>query len=85
MPLCTLQDVQSRRSLAIHHATFCLTDEAMDEPARVLREAVAAKGLSADAFVATQHGIMFQTGTKLLPEELLGGEQAGAGALLTNA
>ena len=28
-----LQDVRAHAGLAIHHATFCLTDEPLDEPA----------------------------------------------------
>ncbi|PSC74215.1 N-acyl-phosphatidylethanolamine-hydrolyzing phospholipase D [Micractinium conductrix] len=50
------QDVRSMRSVACHHATFCLTDEAMDEPSKLLPKEVAKAGLAADAFVSLRHG-----------------------------
>lgn len=74
------QDVRSRRSLGIHHATFCLTDEAMDEPARVLREVAAARGLAPAEFIATQHGFVFQAGGKVPQEKLLGAAPAAGSA-----
>ena len=50
------QDVRSKKSIAIHCATFPLTDEPMDEPIGLLEEAVAAAGLPREAFVTLQHG-----------------------------
>ena len=56
-----VQEVGSRRSVGIHTATFCLTDEAMDEPPRLLVSEAAAAGLSVDAFVTLQHGGIIRT------------------------
>ena len=55
------QEVGSRRSVGIHAATFCLTDEAMDEPPRLLASEAAAAGLGPDAFVTLQHGGLIST------------------------
>ena len=38
------REVRSLRSLAIHHATFPLTDEPMDEPAQLLPQVSMCKG-----------------------------------------
>jgi N-acyl-phosphatidylethanolamine-hydrolysing phospholipase D len=50
------RDVRSMRSVACHHATFCLTDEPMDEPAKRLPKEAAAAQLPPDAFVSLRHG-----------------------------
>lgn len=50
------QDVQSRRSMAIHCATFSLTDEPLDEPIVLLKQSLEKKGLPSDEFVALRHG-----------------------------
>lgn len=50
------QDVKSKRSFAIHLATFSLTDENMDEPVKLLEEEKKAHGLSHDEFVTLRHG-----------------------------
>ncbi|CAL8463129.1 g2663 [Coccomyxa elongata] len=55
------QDVRSMQSIGIHCCTFCLTDEALDEPPQLLvREAAAAK-LSHGSFVTLQHGACLKT------------------------
>ena len=47
-------DVRAHASVAIHHATWSLTDEALDEPATELATACKANGV--DTFVAVRHG-----------------------------
>ena len=54
-------DVRAARSIGIHCCTFNLTDEPLDEPPRVLAEAVKAAGLPRGAFTVLQHGAMLQT------------------------
>ena len=49
-------DVQSRRSVGMHCCTFCLTDEAMDEPPALLRQHVKEAALPSDSFVTLRHG-----------------------------
>ena len=56
-----MQEVGSKRSVGIHCATFCLTDEAMDEPPRLLVKEAAAAHLAADEFVTLQHGALLRT------------------------
>jgi hypothetical protein len=56
-----VQDVQSKQSIGIHCCTFPLTDEAMDEPPKLLAKEAAAAGLSPGAFVTLQHGALLQT------------------------
>ena len=51
-----MADVGAKRALGIHWGTFQLTDEARDEPATLLVEAVAAAGLAPDRFVAAEVG-----------------------------
>jgi len=46
----------SRRSLAMHFGTFCLTDEGIDEPVRALAVACNARGVDANAFHAPAIG-----------------------------
>ena len=58
-----MQDVKSKQSLAIHCCTFCLTDEAMDEPPQRLTAATAAQSMPAQEFVAIQHGTRITSGT----------------------
>lgn len=55
------QDVQSKRSIAIHCLCFPLTDEPMDEPISLLEEAVDEAGLSKDSFVTLKIGGMIAT------------------------
>mmetsp|Transcript_37707 Transcript_37707/g.95348 ORF Transcript_37707/g.95348 Transcript_37707/m.95348 type:complete len:471 (-) Transcript_37707:601-2013(-) len=50
------RDVRSRRSIAIHCATFCLTEEPLDEPQRRLAEALAATKGDPAEFVTLRHG-----------------------------
>ena len=56
-----MQDVGSLRSIGIHCCTFCLTNEPMDEPVRLLKAAAEASGLERDAFVVMQHGTVLST------------------------
>jgi len=50
-------DLGARRSVAIHWGTFDdLTDESLYEPPQRLRAALAARGLSNDAFWVLKHG-----------------------------
>lgn len=67
------QDVKSKRSMAIHCATFPLTDEAMDEPIELLIKAAAEAGLAKDEYVTLQHGGMIITadGKDLAPPDVL--------------
>ena len=60
-----LQDVKSQRSFGIHCCTFCLTDEPLDEPPKLLEQAVHEAGLPKNAFVTLQHGGMLQTANGL--------------------
>lgn len=51
------QDVRARQSLGIHWGTFAnLTDEALDEPPRVLADALAASGFPTQDFFVLKHG-----------------------------
>jgi len=55
------EDVRSRRSMAIHCATFCLTDEPFDEPFVLLKQALEKKGLPGNEFAALRHGAHIST------------------------
>ncbi len=55
-------DVRSKASVAVHCATWALTDEALDEPPRQLAAAAAAAGLRPGAFRVMQHGATEATG-----------------------
>lgn len=59
--LWQLQDVRAKKSVGIHCATFCLTDEAMDEPPKLLVKEVAAAKLPNAQFVMLQHGTILRT------------------------
>jgi len=50
------KDVRSRLSIAIHWGTFILTDEPLDEPPRLLSEALAVSGLPPESFITLTHG-----------------------------
>ena len=50
------QDIDSRYSVAIHWGTFMLTDEPVDEPPKLLEDALAQKGISKEHFFVMQHG-----------------------------
>ena len=50
------QDIDSRYSVAIHWGTFMLTDEPVDEPPKLLEDALAQKGISNEHFFVMQHG-----------------------------
>lgn len=49
-------DVRSRRSIACHWGTFCLTDEPMDEPPKRLREALGQAGVKEREFLVLKIG-----------------------------
>ncbi len=49
-------DLESQTSLAIHHGTVQLTDEAIDAPVKALDEALAASNLNPTAFLAPDVG-----------------------------
>jgi N-acyl-phosphatidylethanolamine-hydrolysing phospholipase D len=55
------KDVQSRRSMAIHCATFSLTDEPLDEPIVLLKQTLEKLGLPGDEFIALRHGAHIST------------------------
>lgn len=50
------QDVGAKKAVGIHWGTFELTDEPLDEPPKLLREAVAKAGLAQEAFGVLHHG-----------------------------
>lgn len=50
------KDVKAHVSLGVHHATFVLTDEAIDQPSTDLRRAMFERGLDDREFVAPRHG-----------------------------
>ena len=49
-------DLESRTSLAIHHGTLHLTDEAIDAPVIALAEALAAQDIAASSFLVADVG-----------------------------
>ena len=55
-----MQEVGAQRSIAIHHGTFSLTDEALDEPRTFLPRLAEEAGLKANEFQALQHGACLQ-------------------------
>lgn len=50
------QDIQSKKSVAIHWGTFILTDEPLDEPPVRLRKALEENNISLDTFLVLKHG-----------------------------
>ena len=50
------QDIDSRYSVAIHWGTFAMADEPVDEPPKLLEDALAQKGISNEHFFVMQHG-----------------------------
>jgi hypothetical protein len=52
------QDLQAKQSLAIHHRTFQLTDEAMNQPLLDLANALSRAKLAADVFATPLEGEM---------------------------
>jgi len=53
------QQLHARKSMAIHWGTFQLTDEALNEPAERLQEALKQQGLSEKDFAAVDNGGWF--------------------------
>ena len=49
-------DVRSKTSVGMHWGTFILTDEPVDEPPKLLRQALAARGIPPSDFRALKHG-----------------------------
>lgn len=49
-------DLRAARSIAMHHGTFQLTPEPIDEPVHRLRAALVARGIPAGRFVAVEPG-----------------------------
>ncbi len=50
------RDLRARRSLGIHWGAFELTDEALDEPPRALRQALQAQAIDAQEFITLPLG-----------------------------
>ena len=50
------RELRARRSLAIHWGSFELADDALDEPPRLLRAALAEAGLADDAMWLLRQG-----------------------------
>lgn len=50
------QDLRSRLSVAMHWGTFRLTTEPLDEPPRLLAQALQAAGIAAERFLVFRHG-----------------------------
>ncbi|MEN9560155.1 MAG: hypothetical protein RLZZ502_1366 [Pseudomonadota bacterium] len=50
------QDLGARRAIAIHWGTFVLTDEPVEEPPKLLAQALAAARLASDYFRVLTHG-----------------------------
>ncbi len=50
------QDIDSRYSVAIHWGTFAMADEPVDEPPKLLEDALTQKGISNEHFFVMQHG-----------------------------
>jgi N-acyl-phosphatidylethanolamine-hydrolysing phospholipase D len=58
------QDVHAKKAIGIHWGTFELADDPLDEPPRLLAEAVRKAGLPADAFTVLEHGQMIRLDSK---------------------
>ena len=50
------QDLRSRLSVAMHWGTFRLTAEPLDEPPKLLAQALSAAGIAAEKFTVFRHG-----------------------------
>ena len=50
------RDLKAKHSIAIHWGTFELTDEALDEPPKVLAQALQQAGVPAQEFAVLRHG-----------------------------
>jgi L-ascorbate metabolism protein UlaG (beta-lactamase superfamily) len=55
-------DLQSRQSLGIHWGAFELTDESLDEPPEMLRQALQSRGLADSRFVTPPPGKILKIG-----------------------
>ena len=54
------QDLGSNMSMAIHHGTFQLTDEAIDTPRKALAEKLRREGIAERSFRALNNGEFLQ-------------------------
>ena len=50
------KDLKSKKSIAMHWGTFQLTDEAMDEPPKLLKKYTDENNLLSNEFTAMAHG-----------------------------
>ena len=50
------QNIDSSYSVAIHWGTFAMADEPVDEPPKLLEDALTQKGISNEHFFVMQHG-----------------------------
>lgn len=55
-------DLDARAAAGIHWGSFKLTDEPLEEPAQLLAEGLAARGIDSGAFVAMRPGEAFEPG-----------------------
>jgi N-acyl-phosphatidylethanolamine-hydrolysing phospholipase D len=51
-----MQDVKAKQAMGVHWGTFMLTDEPLDEPPKLLKDALAAQGIPSADFRAWAHG-----------------------------
>lgn len=58
------RDLHAKTSLAMHWGTFALADDVMDEPPKLLKEALQAQGLDSMAFMAPYHGALWTMGVQ---------------------
>lgn len=56
------RDLRAKRAIGIHWGTFELADDPLDEPPRLLAEAVAKANLAPDAFTVLRHGQTIRLG-----------------------
>ncbi|MBC7500704.1 MAG: MBL fold metallo-hydrolase, partial [Herminiimonas sp.] len=56
------RDIGSKQSMAIHWGTFELTDEALDEPPKVLEAEMKKANLPQEQFAVVKHGEMMRFG-----------------------
>ncbi len=54
------RDVHASQSIGVHWGTFELSDEAIDEPPRLLKQEVQQAGLPAESFITLEHGQTFK-------------------------
>lgn len=62
------RDLRARRSFGIHHSTFALTDEPLDQPPADLARARREKGISEEEFFLLRHGETRRFSREALPD-----------------